>query len=59
MDYLIGISVLFVLACGCIIVECCECDCNCSDDINNDIQISNVTTPVHDDDDLRNQLEVS
>jgi hypothetical protein len=51
MDYLIGISVLFVLACGCIIVECCECDCNCSDDINNDIQISNVTTPVHDDDD--------
>jgi len=49
MDYLIGISVLLLLACGCIIVDSCECDCNCSDETNNDIQISDVTTPVHND----------
>lgn len=49
MDYLIGIIILALFVCGCAIVECCECDCNCLNDINKDIQISNVTTPVHND----------
>jgi len=51
MDYLIGILILALFVCGYAMTECdcCECDCNCSNDINKDIQISNVTTPVHND----------
>lgn len=52
MDYLVGILILVLFVCGCAMAECECCACNCSNDIheiNNDIQISDVKTPVHKD----------